>query len=161
MNFLRLLWLFLILLGSCNEKTDSKPDPLKKERLIEFVDMNGDTITLSSFTGKRVLVNYWATWCIPCRKEFPSLLKAEHMLRDENYVFLFPTTDEFELIREFKAKQGYDLRFLKMNSSLASMNILVLPTTEIYGTDGKLFRRISGAMEWDKEQVVKMLKDVP
>jgi hypothetical protein len=41
------------------------------------------------------------------------------------------------------------------------MNILVLPTTEIYGTDGKLFRRISGAMEWDKEQVVKMLKDVP
>lgn len=161
MNLMRLLWIFLILLGSCKQKSNSTPEPVKKKPEVEFVEMNGDTIKLSEFHGKRILVNYWAPWCIPCRKEFPSLIRAQEKLRDENYVFLFPTTHELDQIQEFKTKNGYDIRFLKMEATLAQMNINVLPTTVIYGTDGKLFKQINGALEWDQDEMLNMLKEVP
>lgn len=161
MNFWRIVIVLLFLSGSCKKSAEVKPEPAQKEKEIEFVEMSGDTILLSSFKGKRLLVNYWAIWCIPCRAEFPSLIEAEEKLRGENYVFLFPTTDEMDLVLEFKAKQGYDLRFLKMNSSLARANVHALPTTAIYGTDGKLFRQIQGALQWDDEEIIKMLKKVP
>ncbi len=161
MKLWRIVIVLLIFFGSCKKTAEVVPEPAQKEKDIEFVEMSGDTILLSSFKGKRLLVNYWATWCIPCRAEFPSLIKAEEELKGENYVFLFPTTDEMDLILEFKAKQGYDLRFLKMNSSLARVNVHVLPTTAIYGTDGKMFKQIQGALEWDEEEIIKMLKKVP
>ena len=93
MNLWRIVILLLILPFSCMKKTDTRSETAQKENEIEFVEMSGDTILLSSFKGKRVLVNYWATWCIPCRAEFPSLIEAEKELRGDNYVFLYPTTD--------------------------------------------------------------------
>jgi thiol-disulfide isomerase/thioredoxin len=158
---MRALWILLILLGSCKEKIDSKPEPLKKVQEVEFVDMNGDTFMLSAFKGKRILVNYWAPWCIPCKWEFPSLIKAQEKLKDDNYVFLFPTIHEFDQIQEFKTQNGYDIRFLKMDATLAQMNVNVLPTTVIYGTDGELYKQINGALEWDKDEIINMLKEVP
>lgn len=161
MNLLRHLWILLIFFGSCKEKSDSMQQTVKIDREVQFMEMNGDTITLSSFKGKRILVNYWAPWCIPCKWEFPSLINAQEKLRDENYVFLYPTIHEIDQIKEFKEKNGYDLRFLKMDASLAQMDINVLPTTVIYGTDGKLFKKVNGALEWDQEEILNLLKEVP
>ena len=51
-----------------------------------YIDLDNNEVDLSSFRGKKILINYWATWCGPCIQEMPSLLKAQEALKAENDV---------------------------------------------------------------------------
>ena len=124
-------------------------------------DVHGKEHSLADYRGKWVVVNYWATWCIPCRVEFPSLVAAQEKLKDENYVFLFPTPDEAEMILDFQQKNNYPFQYLQMEVSLESMGISALPSTVIYSSDGKEHKRLFGAHQWDNEDIINLLKKVP
>ena len=157
-RYLLVILLFTMFSG-CQKKINTQEN--SRERILQFRDLDGSPVDLASFTGKRVLVNYWAVWCIPCRAEFPSLLEAQEKLQDDNYVFLFPTTDEIEEIMDFQKKKNYPFRYLTFEGSLESRNINVLPSTIIYTTKGEEFKRIIGAQKWDSEEAINLLKQVP
>ncbi len=123
-----------------------------------FVDLDGKPVHLSDFKGKRVLLNYWATWCRPCIEEMPSLLNAQEVLGAENYVFLLASDQSLEKIKAFKEKKQYDFTFLKFTGSLADMQINALPATFIYNESGKFMKRIDGATEWDSPLLLDKLK---
>ena len=123
-----------------------------------FIDMDGKSVELSDFKGKRILLNYWATWCRPCIEEMPNLLNAQEVLRAENYVFLLASDQSLEKIKAFKAKKQYDFTFLKFAGSLAEMQINALPATFIYNESGKIVHRIDGATEWDSPKILDKLK---
>jgi peroxiredoxin len=73
---------------------------------ITFDIIDGDPIRLSDLRGKRVLINYWATWCPPCREEMPSLIKiVEETSRDE-VVVIGLSPEEADVVREGAAKLG-------------------------------------------------------
>jgi len=141
---------------------------VKKEKTIEndpetpalFVDLEGENINLDDFKGKRLLVNFWATWCTPCLQEMPSLVEAQEILKDENYVFLFPTSDDIEKIKVFNKSKNYPLQFLHFTSTLDKLNIYALPATLIYNTKGKMVKRIDGATEWDSDEIINLLKSI-
>lgn len=61
-----------------------------------YPDINGDTIALSDFIGSYVYVDVWATWCGPCKREIPDLIKLEHDYADKNIVFMSISVDEEE-----------------------------------------------------------------
>ena len=86
-----MLILLICFSNSCKEEAKGEAKNNKKETL--YTDMKGLPVSLEQFKGKRILVNYWATWCVPCLKEFPSLVEAQEILSNENYVFLFPSPD--------------------------------------------------------------------
>ena len=151
--------LLLAMASGCQKKIQTQEN--SRDRNLQFRDLDGSPVHLASFTGKRVLVNYWAVWCIPCRAEFPSLLEAQEKLQDDNYVFLFPTTDGIEEIMDFQKKKNYPFRYLTFEGSLESRNINVLPSTIIYTTNGEEFKRITGAQKWDSEEAINQLKQVP
>ena len=93
--------ILLVLSISISCKGERKEEVRNSEKVTLFSDLNGVPVSLEQFKGKRILVNYWATWCVPCLKEFPSLVKAQELLSNDNYVFLFPSPDGVEKIKVF------------------------------------------------------------
>ena len=155
-----ILFVLILFLG-CQGTFKQKEEESAKEKTVQFRNLDGEPVDLASFKGRRILVNYWATWCAPCRMEFPSLQSAQEILENENYVFLFPSPDDVEKILEFRQKENYPFEFLTMEGSLEEMKVRGLPSTVIYDTEGKEHYRLLGAHKWDNEDVIYMLKQVP
>ena len=94
--------LLLLIVISCGKTP-------KSENTATYTDLEGNAVALSDFKGKRILLNFWATWCFPCLEEMPSMEKAQEVLASENYVFLFATTDELNKINSLKKKTELSL----------------------------------------------------
>ncbi|MFK7813886.1 MAG: TlpA family protein disulfide reductase [Maribacter sp.] len=135
-------------------------EPEQNEPKSTFEDLVGNPIELSDYKGKRVLLNFWATWCRPCIEEMPALLKAEAVLKDENYVFLLASDQSEEKIVAFKEKKGFDFKYLKFHGAMSDFDISALPATFIYNEEGKMVHRIDGATEWDSPSVIDDLKAI-
>ena len=167
---MKLIVFAMVLIGVLGCNTKAKEDSKKpvseseesKEIIVKslFQDLDGKAIDLSDYLGKRVVLNYWATWCVPCIKEMPSLIRAEKLLKKENYVFLLASDESLTKIQDFISKKKFELNFIKFNGSLAQQNIQALPTTFIYNTKGEKVEDILGAVEWDSKEMIKKLKNV-
>lgn len=153
--------IILALSVSISCKGDRKEEVKPNKKVTLYSDLNGVPVGLEQFKGKRILVNYWATWCVPCLKEFPSLVKAQEILLNDNYVFLFPSPDGVEKIKAFYQASSYPLQFLSLNVSLDKLDIYALPSTNIYATDGSVYKKIEGATDWSAPEMIQLLRDVP
>ena len=107
---------FLILgvvLVGCKEQKTKTVEPEVIESVVEKVststyeDLEGNPIEISDYKGKRVLLNYWATWCRPCIEEMPDMEKAQTILEKDNYVFLFASDQSIDKINKFKEARGF------------------------------------------------------
>lgn len=134
--------------------------PKVKEIKSTFEDLDGNPVELSDFTGKRVLLNFWATWCKPCIEEMPALLKAERTLENDGYIFLLASDQSMDKIKAFRKKKGFDFTYLKFNGGMSDFEIDALPATFIYNQEGKRVNRIDGATAWNDPKVIDMLREV-
>ena len=130
------------------------------EIYINYKDLNGNVVRLSDFKGKRILLNFWDTWCTPCIEEMPSLEKAQDLLQLENYVFLFATTDQVAKINRFTKQHPFSFQYVQYQKSLDKLNIHALPVTFIYNTEGEMVKRIDGAADWESKEMITQLKAV-
>ena len=158
----------IFLLLNCKENSnkiaaDSQPESAPEQIEVKsppFQDLEGNAITLSDFKGKRILLNYWATWCRPCIEEMPSMLRLQELLSEENYVFLLASDQSVATISKFKEVRGFDFNFIKFNGAYSDLQINALPVTIVYNEAGEEVDRITGATEWDAPEMVKKLKAV-
>jgi len=125
-----------------------------------YIDLNNNEVDLSSFRGKKILINYWATWCGSCIQEMPSLLKAQELLKDENYIFLLVSDESIQKISRFKNRKKFNFTYLKSSVSLGSMGIYSLPTTYIFNEKGEKVKKIVGAVDWNSNRMIKKLKSL-
>jgi thiol-disulfide isomerase/thioredoxin len=165
---MRIIYLLMIsALLSCKGPSNSEQQKQvkevgEKESLnSQFTDLQGNGLELDDFKGKPLLVNYWATWCVPCLKEFPSFVSLQDSLQDDEIVLLFASPDKLDKIRDFRQTKGYDFEFVHLNPSLDKLEIYALPATFVYDSNGDLHKRIDGAMNWNTLEVIEMLKQVP
>jgi len=145
---------------SCNEAPTKNGTKVAKEVISLYADLEDNLVSLEDFKGKKIVLNFWATWCTPCLEEMPSMAEAQELLQSENFVFLFATTDHIEKIIDFKQKHNYPFQFLQFKSSLDKLNIYALPATFLYDSKGNLVKRIDGATEWDSEEMLNQLRDL-
>jgi|TARA_B110000977_G_scaffold201771_1_gene298503 thiol-disulfide isomerase/thioredoxin len=123
-----------------------------------FVDLNDNKVDLTAFKGKRIVVNYWATWCGPCLKEMPGLKRAEEVLKNYNYIFLLVSDETTSKIAKFKKVKNYDFNFLKSIESNETLGIYSLPTSYIFDEKGNKLETIVGTIAWDSEEIINKLK---
>jgi len=124
-------------------------------------DMDGTVHTLSAYRGKVVIVNFWATWCPPCREEMPSMERAWKKLRHEDVVMLAINVGEDEdSIFEFTASYPVEFPLLLDRESAVTGNWPVrgLPTTFVIDPQGKIVYRAIGGRDWDAEEVLEKVR---
>ena len=123
-----------------------------------LVDLNQNKVNLTTFEGKKIVINYWATWCGPCIKEMPELKRAEEILQNYNYTFLLISDETISKISAFKNEKKFDFNFLKSVNSNEINGIYSLPTTYIFDENGKKVETFVGVVAWDSQRIINKLK---
>lgn len=141
--------------GSSQNSNSNDLDTNQKKSI--YVDLDNNEVNLSSFKGKKVLINYWATWCAPCIQKMPSLIKAQEQLQSE-FIFLLVSDESIQRISRFKNRKNFNLKHLKSTVSLASLGVYSLPTTYVYNKQGKQIKTIVGSVDWESNEMIKKLK---
>lgn len=128
----------------------------------ELETLEGDTVKLSDYRGEKVIVNFWATWCPPCRDEIPDF-KELYEKEDVEILALNmgETKDKLEMVEEFVYDEfEMDFPVLKEESGdlMDEYNVFAFPTSYMIDPDGHIQYVRPGAMDYDemKEQLDKM-----
>ncbi len=105
-----------------------------------LTDLEGKTWSLQALHGKVVLVNFWATWCPPCRKEMPDLDKLYQEFKDQGLLILAISDEEISKVQPFIAEHHYTYPILLDPGSKVHKLFVVegIPKSFVYGRDGKL-----------------------
>jgi thiol-disulfide isomerase/thioredoxin len=111
-------------------------------------DVNGVDVKLASFKGKVILINFWATWCGPCRVEIPDLKELQEQYRDDVVVLGIDVLDEFSRVQAFADELQVNYPLLDGNDRRdvedAFGPMWGLPTTVIVARDGTVHRKHAG-----------------
>ena len=124
-------------------------------------DTNGVDVHLASFKGKVILINFWATWCGPCRVEIPALIELQNTA-DDLVVLGIDVLDEFSRVGAFAKELSVNYPMLDANKRTdveeAYGPMWGLPTTVIVDREGKVHKKHSGIAS--KEQFEEYVKSV-
>jgi thiol-disulfide isomerase/thioredoxin len=125
-------------------------------------DLDGGKVPLSSFQGKLVVLNVWATWCPPCRKELPSLQRLSRTLNEQRFAVVGLSLDQDEVaVREYLIDKGVTYaNFMDRDMAIAKnvLGMKAYPDTFFIGPDGILLGRVVGAVQWDDPHMVQALE---
>ena len=163
MRFL-IIFIFLITNSFANEAPDIKNllinKDLKKYDELTFLDDKNNQLNLTDYKGNLILLNFWATWCAPCKEEMPSL-------------DLLQTNDAFDNLKIFPINVGQDnleksneffkdLKIKNLNVYFDSPNTLAkkfglrgVPTSILINKDGLEFARIVGSIDFEDEKFIQ------
>jgi thiol-disulfide isomerase/thioredoxin len=136
-----------------------EPRPLPE---LLFVDAAGRPLRLADFRGKTVLLNIWATWCAPCRKEMPSLNRLQAELGGPKFEVVALSVDEGGVrdVEAFYNELKLETLAIYVDPSGAAMRtlrVLGVPTTLLVDTDGNEIGRALGPDQWDAPAIVRFL----
>ena len=139
-------------------KATGTPAPLH----FTLKDMNGAEVKLASFKGKVILLNFWATWCGPCKAEIPSLVELQQQYGDDLVVLGFSVDDTVEKMKPYAAQYKINYRLLVGNGredvQEAFGPLFGIPVSVIIGRDGKIAKKHSGiATKGQIEREIKAL----
>lgn len=120
-------------------------------------DIKGKSVRLSDFRGKVVFLNFWATWCPPCKYEMPSMQKLYDKLRHKNFAMVAVDLQEpVSRVKDFIKK--YELNFTVLLDSEGDVGrqfgIRSIPSTFILDKEGGIIGKIFGPREWDGKEAV-------
>ena len=122
------------------------PDPAPD---LKAKDVNGTELSLEAYKGKVVLLNFWATWCGPCRAEIPSLIRIQEAYKDRLQIIgMDVDDDDEEQLRAFVKEKGinYPVAMTSGPVRLAYGGIAALPTMFIVNRDGKVVQKHVGLL---------------
>ncbi len=125
---------------------------------VKLTDLIGnEDINLSDLKGKVIFINYWATWCAPCRAEMPSIQKLYNDYKDK-IAFVFITSDSKLKVTKFYLDNNYKLPTYNLITNPPNeINTNSLPTTFILDKKARIVARETGASNWNSSSVRKML----
>ena len=124
-------------------------------------DTDGKTHRLSDYRGRPVIINFWTTWCPPCREELPSMNRAWHLIKEEGIAMLAINMGEDEdTIFIFSADYPSDFPILMDQSGevIEQWPVKGLPTTYVIAPDGTIAYRAIGSREWDARELLDRVR---
>jgi len=167
MRFL-IIFVFLITNTLAEEVTDIKNlvinKELKKYKNLSFLDDQNNEINLDNLNGNLILLNFWATWCAPCREEMPSLDRLK-LNKNLNNLKIFPINIGNDNLKK-SLKFFEDLEIKNLNIYFDNPNTLAkkiglrgVPTSILINKKGYEFARIVGSIDFSDKNFIKWLSN--
>ena len=122
---------------------------------------DGRTYRLAEYLGKPIILNFWATWCPPCRAEMPSMQRAHEILAPEGIaVIAINVGDDVEAVREFLADTPVSFPLPMDRDSVIDQRypVIGLPTTFVIDAEGRLAFSATGEQEWDAPALLDQVR---
>lgn len=144
----------------------SQPKPLPE---LTFTTPDGTKASLADFKGRTVLLNLWATWCVPCRQEMPALDRLQGMLGSKDFAVVAVNIDTAKLDRPkaFLHETGVKNLTLYTDSKAGVFEtlkqagkVIGLPATILIGKDGCEIGTMAGPAQWDSEDALTLLNTI-
>ena len=165
--FFLIMMCILLTFAACSKSVTQKTGAVAKEKSpapdISVVSItNGSTLKLSDLKGKVVLLNFWATWCPPCREEIPSMMKLNSFMAGKPFQIVAISIDEGgkPTIDSFFKETGLFLpTYLDASgTSSKSYGITGVPESFIIDKQGVLVKKIIGGLSWDSPETVAFIE---
>ena len=161
----KLLFMFgLFLLSGAAQSAEqaSEEQPLAPEFTLQ--SLAGGELSLSDFRGKLVLLNFWATWCMPCRQEMPSMEQLWQKYQNQGLVILAVSTDEGgpKRVQNFvkKLKLSFPVA-LDPDSKVSDVyQVSGLPVSYLVDREGHLLAEITGSEDWMSEKALRNIESL-
>ncbi|MDH4570501.1 TlpA family protein disulfide reductase [Pseudomonas sp. BN414] len=130
-----------------------------------FIDGGGKPLSLADFRGKVVLLNLWATWCVPCRQEMPTLDRLQAKLGGSDFQVVALSLDQggLPVVRDFYREIGIQHLPVYLDEhmqAIQSLGAFGLPVTLLLDREGREIGRKAGAAEWDSPEVIEFVQEV-
>jgi thiol-disulfide isomerase/thioredoxin len=130
---------------------------------IAIANGEGKIGSLADLRGKFVLLNIWATWCVPCRKEMPTLDRLQGLLSGPDFQVIALSVDRggTDVVRKFYAEivvQRLAIHLDSAGAAFEKLGLVGLPTTVLIDREGREVGRLIGAAEWDSPEMIAFLK---
>jgi len=176
--FSGLIFIFLVVFGVLildsgkkeKFKNEIKNDNSVKEGIykgeippdFKLEDLQGREVSLKSYRGKVVLLNFWATWCPPCRKEIPSMVKLYESYKNKGLEIIGINLDKLDKSGIEKFSLEYNINFPILldptGKTAALYGITALPATFILDRNGKIQEKVAGGKDWSSEENLKIFE---
>ncbi len=158
-KYLAAFFIILVVLFGCTNKGTPSGGNVAAD--FKLQDMNGNNVRLSDYRGKVVLLEFWATWCPPCRASIPGIEKIFKTYKDKGLVVLAVSLDEggWDSVKSFIASNGMTYTVLKGNEDIsASYQVRTIPMILIVDKEGRISKRYLGfGNEEDLEKDIKTI----
>ena len=168
---MKLLIIFIYLIFSSFSYALEKPDiknlviienPKKYENVI-FKDKNQKNVDLANYRGKLIVLNFWATWCVPCREEMPSLDNLQSNKRVNNLI-IFPINigqedlSKSEIFFKQLNIQNLNIYFDSTITLAKKFKLRGVPTSIFFNKEGEEFARVIGSINFNDGEFINWLK---
>ena len=122
-------------------------------------DLDGDEVSLAELTGRPLVVNVWATWCLPCVAEIRSLERLARSLEGEDVGFALVAPQERRAVADWVGRRGHALPFYVEATPMPdAFGLEALPTTWILDAEGRVVLKHRGALDWDRDDIRELLR---
>ena len=168
---MKLLTIFIYLITINSGHSGEKPDiqnlvlskNLKTYENVIFKDVNQKDVNLEDYKGKLLILNFWATWCAPCKEEMPSLDNLQ-VNADLNNLKIFPINIGQESLKKSESFfkdlniKNLDIYFDSPITLAKKFSLRGVPTTIFFNKEGKEFARIIGSIDFNNKKFINWLK---
>lgn len=137
--------------------------PPVKAKDFTLENLEGSRVSLKDFEGKLVFLNFWATWCGPCRYEMPAMEKLWQKFKEEDFVILAVDVREGkEKVSSFVKENGLTFPVLldSRGGVASTYGIRAIPTTYLLDPEGRIVGKALGARDWASQDAFKLIEQL-
>ncbi len=127
---------------------------------LSLVSFDNKLVSLNEFKGKTIFLNFWASWCPPCRAEMPTIQSLYEKMKNKNdVVFVLVTLDnDISKARKFVKDENFTFPVFYLNSELPKVyDTGTIPATFVISKEGKIIARRAGMADYDSKKVIEFL----
>lgn len=138
-------------------------DPPEEAEDFTLKTLKGETVSLKDYRGRLIFLNFWATWCGPCRAEMPSMQRLWEEFKEEDFVILaINIQEESKLVSSFMNERGLSFPVLldEKGKVARTYGIRGIPTTFFLNPEGEIIGKAVGARDWDSEESFELIREL-
>jgi peroxiredoxin len=161
---LALLFVFILVLSGCKNEAPPATGGVATQIAPDFTlrALSGESVSLSQYRGKVVFLNFWATWCPPCRAELPSMQRLNEVFAGRDFVMLAVNVEEdgAKVLPEFLRQFPHSYQILLDDGGQAQKlyGVDKFPETFVIDKQGRVVERIIGARDWSAPAMLQRFK---